>query len=105
MCFTRHGAVRAKEVVNLGPLALLDPLLERMQVADIIDLHLPPDPQLEFSHGQVLRLLLAARLAVGWAVINANVEWRSFGDGAPDPSVQLLAGLRCLNAVNPAVGL
>ncbi len=70
MCFTWHGAVRAEEVVNLGPLALLDPLLERMQVADIIDRHLPPDPQLEFSHGQVLSLLLAARLSSPTALVN-----------------------------------
>ncbi len=70
MCFTWHGAVRTEEVVNLGPLALLDPLLERMQVADIIDRHLPPDPQLEFSHGQVLSLLLAARLSSPTALVN-----------------------------------
>jgi transposase len=70
MCFTWHGAARAEEVLNLGPLALLSPLLERMQVADIIDRHLPPDPQLEFSHGQVLSLLLAARLASPTALVN-----------------------------------
>jgi transposase len=70
MCFTWHGSVRAEEVVNLGPLALLDPLLERMQVADIIDRHLPPDPQREFSHGQVLSLLLAARLSSPTALVN-----------------------------------
>jgi len=62
--------VRAEQVVNLGALALLAPLLERMQVADIIDRHLPPDPQLEFSHGQVLGLLLAARLAQPTALVN-----------------------------------
>jgi transposase len=70
MCFTWHGAARAEEVVNLGPLSLLIPLLERMQVADIIDRHLPPDPQLEFSHGQVLSLLLAARLSSPTALVN-----------------------------------
>jgi transposase len=70
MCFTWHGCVRAEEVVDLGPLALLCPLLERMQVAGIIDRHLPPDPQLEFSHGQVLSLLLAARLSSPTALIN-----------------------------------
>ena len=70
MCFTWHGCVRAEEVVNLGALALLAPLLERMQVADIVDRHLPPDPQLEFSHGQVLSLLLAARLAHPTALVN-----------------------------------
>jgi transposase len=70
MCFTWHGAARAEEVLNLGPLGLLVPLLERMQVADIIDRHLPPDPQLEFSHGQVLSLLLAARLCSPTALVN-----------------------------------
>jgi len=70
MCFTWHGTARAEEVLNLGPLALLDPLLERMEVAAIIDRHLPPDPQREFSHGQVLSLLLAARLSSPTALVN-----------------------------------
>jgi transposase len=74
VCFTWHGSPRADEIVNLGPLALLTPLLERMQVADIIDRHLPPDPQLEFSHGQVLSLLLAARLASPTALVNV-ADW------------------------------
>ena len=69
MCFTWHGAARTEEVVNTGPLALLVPLLERLQLAEIIDRHLPPDPQLEFSHGQVLSLLLAARLSRPTAII------------------------------------
>src|SRR5262249_3133922 len=34
------------------------------------DRHRPPDPQLEFSHGQVLSLLLAARLGQPTALIN-----------------------------------
>ena len=38
-----------------GPRAYLD-------IAAIIDRHLPPDPQLAFSHGRILSLLLAARL-------------------------------------------
>jgi hypothetical protein len=70
MCFTWHGAARTDEVVNVGPLALLVPLLERLQLAQIIDQHLPPDPQREFSHGQVLTLLLAARLCNPTALIN-----------------------------------
>jgi transposase len=65
-----HGSVRAEEVVNLGPLALLGPLLERLDIAGIIDRHLPPDPQLEFSYGQVLSLLLAARLSNPTALVN-----------------------------------
>jgi transposase len=70
MCFTWHGSARAEAVVNAGPLALLVPLLERLQVAEIIDRHLPADPQLEFRHGQVLSLLLAARLSHPTALVN-----------------------------------
>jgi hypothetical protein len=51
-------------------LAVVAPLLEQMDVAAIIDRHLPPDPQLEFSHGQVLRLLLGARLAQPMALVH-----------------------------------
>jgi transposase len=50
------------ETRNLGPLALITPLLDQLNLAGIIDQHLPPDPQLEFSHGAVLSLLVAARL-------------------------------------------
>ena len=70
MTLTWHGAARAEEVVNLGPLALIQPLLDQLDIAAIIDRHLPPDPQLEFSHGQVLSLLLAARLCQPTALIN-----------------------------------
>jgi transposase len=72
VCFNWHGAVGAEEVVNAGPLALLVPLLERLDVAGIIDRHLPPDPQLEFSPGQVLSLLLAARLSNPTALVNVG---------------------------------
>jgi hypothetical protein len=70
MCFTWCGAARSEEVVNAGPLALLVPLLDRLQIAPLIDQHLPPDSQQEFSHGQVLSLLLAARLARPTALVN-----------------------------------
>src|SRR5215467_13887259 len=70
MAFTWHGAARAEEVVNLGPLALIQPLLDQLDIAGIIDRHLPPDPQLEYSHGQVLSLLLAARLCQPLALVN-----------------------------------
>lgn len=74
MCFTWHGAARTDEVVNVGPLALLLPLLERLQVTEIIDRHLPPDPQLEYHHGSVLSLLLAARLSCPTALVNV-ADW------------------------------
>lgn len=62
------------DLCNLGPLAVVAPLLERMDIAAIIDRHLPPDPQLEFSHGQVLRALLAARLCEPLALMHV-ADW------------------------------
>src|SRR5215468_7325351 len=70
MAFTWHGAARAEAVVNLGPLALIQPLLDQLDIAGIIDRHLPPDPQLVYSHGQILSLLLAARLCQPTALVN-----------------------------------
>ena len=72
MTLTWLGTARAEEVVNLGPLALVYPLLDQLDIASIIDRHVPPDPQLEFSHGQVLSLLLAARLCQPTALINVS---------------------------------
>jgi hypothetical protein len=60
----------AHETRAFGVLALLIPLLQRFRIADIIDRHLPPDPQLHFSHGRVLSLLLAARLSQPTALVN-----------------------------------
>jgi transposase len=75
MTLTWHGATQATaKVVNLGPLALIQPLLQQLDIAAIIDRHLPPDPQQEFSHGQVLSLLLAARLAQPTALVNV-ADW------------------------------
>jgi Domain of unknown function (DUF4277) len=70
MAIAWQGAAVADDIVNLGPLALIHPLLQQLDVAHVIDRHLPPDPQLEFSHGQVLSLLLAARLSEPTALIN-----------------------------------
>jgi transposase len=65
-----HGPTLCDNTQHFGPLALVAPLLHRLDVAAIIDRHLPPDPQLAFSHGQVLSLLLAARLCQPTALIN-----------------------------------
>jgi Domain of unknown function (DUF4277) len=68
--FTWRGTAATQDVVNAGPLALIEPLLDQLDIEAIIDRHLPPDPQLEYSHGQVLRVLLAARLCQPTALIN-----------------------------------
>ena len=65
-----YGGAVLEEILSPGPLTLIHPLLQRLDVAGVIDRHLPPDPQLEFSHGQVLSLLLAARLCQPTALIN-----------------------------------
>jgi transposase len=65
-----HGPTLADHTLALGPLALVAPLLQRLDIAAIIDRHLVPDPQLAFSHGRVLSLLLAARLCQPTALSN-----------------------------------
>jgi transposase len=72
--FTWAGPAVAPAILNMGPLAVLAPLLDRLDLARIIDRHLPPDQQLEFAHGDVLSLLLAARLAKPTALVNV-AQW------------------------------
>lgn len=74
MTLTWRGSVLADEMIPFGPLALIQPLLDQLDIAAIIDAHLPADPQLEFAHGQILSLLLAARLCQPTALINV-AEW------------------------------
>ena len=75
VAFTWLGAAATTQsVVNAGPLALIDPLLDKLDIEAIIDRHLPPDPQLEYSHGQVLRVFLEARLCHPTALINV-ADW------------------------------
>jgi transposase len=74
VAFTWHGVAATEEVVNAGPLALIQPLLDKLDIEAIIDRHLPPDPQQEHSHGQVLCLLLAARLCQPTALVNIE-QW------------------------------
>jgi transposase len=75
MAFTwRDAPALGDTVINIGPLALIHPLLQKLDIAGIIDRHLPADAQQEFSHGQVLSLLLAARLAKPTALIRV-ADW------------------------------
>jgi hypothetical protein len=65
-----HGPTLTDQTLDFGPLALIAPLLQQLDIAPIIDRHLPPDPQLAFAHGRILSLLLAARLCQPTALIN-----------------------------------
>ena len=48
---------------NLGPLVLVNPILERMALRRIVNLHCPPDPRLEVPVGDVIQVLAANRLS------------------------------------------
>lgn len=86
MAFTWYGQQANVEACNFGALALIYPLIERMKVADLVNQHLPADPQAEFDHGRVLSLLMAARLYHPVALVNV-AEWAS------DTGADLLWGL------------
>lgn len=70
MAITWYGEQSSAESCNFGALAVIWPLLERMGVAEIINQHLPVDPQAEYDHGTVLSLLAAARLYRPVALVN-----------------------------------
>ena len=74
MADTWYGNLTEVEGAALGSLAVIAPLLERMGVADILDRHLPADPQAEFPHGPLLSLLIAARVYSPVALSNVE-EW------------------------------
>lgn len=68
---------------NIGTLAVIAPLLDRMNVAEIIDQHLPADPQAEFDYGSILSVLIAARMFSPLGLINV-AKW------AKDSGAELL---------------
>lgn len=74
MAFTWYGNQSNAEGCNFGALAVIFPLIERMKVVEIINQHLPADPQAEFDHGCVLSLLMAARLYHPTALVNV-AKW------------------------------
>lgn len=61
---------------NIGTLAVIAPLLDRMKVASIINQHLPADPQAEYDYGTVLSVLIAARMFGPRALSNV-AQWAS----------------------------
>ena len=74
MSFTWYGNQSTVEGRRYGALAVITPLMERMKIADIINQHLPADPQAEFDYGRTLTLLMAARLYSPMALSNV-AEW------------------------------
>jgi transposase len=74
MTLTWYGSQASVEGRNLGALAVIWPLLQRMQLVPILNQHLPVDPQAEFDHGTILSLLVAARLYSPVALVNV-AQW------------------------------
>lgn len=69
-----YGGQEEFESVGFGSLALIAPLLKRMGIEEIIDQHLPADPQAEYGNGALLSLLVAARLYSPIALSNVS-KW------------------------------
>lgn len=74
MSFVWYGNQLESQTIGLGALAVIFPLLERMNVMQIINQHLPADPQAEYDYGTTLSLLMAARLYSPTALSNV-AEW------------------------------
>jgi transposase len=72
MCVHWFGSATRETSYHLGSLAVIAPLLERMDLAAIIDRHLPANPQAEYAYGPILRLLVAARLSSPVALVNVS---------------------------------
>lgn len=84
MAFTWYGNQSEAEACRFGALAVIFPLIERMNVVQIINQHIPADPQAEYDYGTTLSLLMAARLyspvalsnVAGWAKdTGADILW------------------------------
>jgi transposase len=74
MSTTCYGNQAEFDSVAYGSLAVILPMLERMGVREIIDRHLPADVQAEFGDGEILSLLIAARMYSPVALSNVS-EW------------------------------
>src|ERR1700733_3470322 len=86
VAFSWSGAALAPKSLNAGPLALVQPLLEKLDLSNILDRFLPHDSQREFTHGQVLTALVAARLCHPTALVNVQ-HW------ADDTGYEFLGGV------------
>ena len=72
--FTCQGESQDVQGRNLGRLAVIAPMLERIRLKEIINQHIPVDEQAEYDHGAILSLMLAARLYSPVAMSNIG-EW------------------------------
>lgn len=62
------------EGVAFGALSVIEPMLQKIGLVEIINQHLPVDDQAEYDHGTILSILTAARLYSPVALSNVS-EW------------------------------
>ena len=74
MSLVSYGGQAEVSSAAYGSLAMIAPMLDRMNVKAIIDQHLPKDPQAEFTIGTILNLLVAARTYSPVALMNV-ADW------------------------------
>jgi transposase len=72
--YTWYGKQSDVETAAFGALAVIEPMIQKINLADIINQHLPVDTQAEFDHGSILSLLVAARLYSPVALSNVS-DW------------------------------
>ncbi len=86
---TWYGKQSEFETAAFGALALIEPLIQKIDLVSIINQHLPVDRQAEFDHGSILALLVAARIYSPVALSNVlsglnslcrRPLWRSSGE-------------------------
>jgi len=84
--FTWYGNQAEAESCQFGALAVIFPLLQRMNVVQIINQHCPADAQAEYDYGATLSLLMAARFYSPIALSNVS-QW------ARDTGADILWGI------------
>ena len=71
---TWYGSQSEFETAAFGALSLIEPLIQKIDLVNIINQHLPVDDQAEFDHGSILSLLVAARVYSPVALSNVP-QW------------------------------
>ncbi len=62
---------------NLGPLVLANPILDKMDIRRIVNLHCPADPRLEIPVGDVIYALVANRLCSPEPLLHVT-DWAEY---------------------------
>lgn len=90
---------------NLGPLVLVNPILERMDIRRLVNLHCPTDPRLKIPVGDVIHALAANRLCSPEPLLHV-ADWAEFSGaefllGTPSDLLNDDRLARALDAVFP----